>query len=222
MLLDRICQRACIRISCRYIPVIVTKQQLVQIIKEELEIISEAPISFTKVFSILDNSVKGGKIISNSAIDGLVKAGTNLATEEVQERAYSKLLGLSGLEAGLIGLAIGIPMIFFSEYKSSQRGDNMARYMSKLVKRPIEMKDLLDPRNPANHEKIISQGGRLENNPIIYLANKENTNVAAQLFKDKVIASDVFKVIQEIHRKKIRAIKKLEDLKNQSASRSQV
>ena len=201
---------------------IITKRQLRQIIKEELEIISEAPISFAKVFSVLDNSIKGGKVVSSSVVDGLVKAGTNLATEEVQERAYSKLLGLSGLEAGLIGIAIGVPMIFFSEYKSSQRGDNMARYMSKLVNRPIEMKDLLDPRDPVNHKKIISQGGSLENNPIIYLANKENTNVAAQLFKDKIIAADVFKVIQEIHRKKIRAIEKLEDLKNQSAIRSQV
>ena len=196
----------------------ITNRQLRKIINEELRLIMESPISFSKVFKIADNAVKAGSVVSNSAVDGLFKASLNMGADEVQDRIRDRVFGLTAIEGGLVGLAIGVPALFFDEYSNAQKGDEMARFMAKSLRRPIEMRDILDPRDPGNRDAIVSQGGSLKSNPILYLASQENTNTAAELFDDEIIAKDVFKVIHELHQEKLRAVKQLKTMKSQSSN----
>jgi len=196
----------------------ITKSQLRKIISEEVKIIIESSLSFSKVFKVASKAIQSGRLATDTAISGLFRAGLNLTIDEVEDRSMQNVLGLSALESGLVGLAIGVPMLFFSEYSNAQKGDEMARYMSKSLRRPVEMKDVLDPRDPSNRAKIINKGGSLKSNPILYLSSQKNTNVAAKLYSDKIISTDVFKTVQEIHNEKIKAIRKISDIKNHSSN----
>ena len=191
----------------------ITKRHLRRIISEELRLVRESRPS---VFKVLNRAIRGGRILANPSIDGLFDTGLSMTSGEVKSRITTKLLGLNALELGLIGLAIGVPMLFFDEYSNAQKGDEIARYMSKSLRRPVEMKDIIDPRDPGNRDKIVRQGGSLKSNPILYLSSQENTNTAAQLFRDEIIAKDVFKAVQEIHQEKLQAAKQIKAMKSES------
>ena len=193
--------------------------QIREIIREELDrALSEASWAgkALNVQTRLGQAYEGGKLIKTGIIDDIFQGALSMGADEVKDRSFSAVTGFTALESGLVGLAIGVPMMFFEEYKESKKGDNMARYMAKLLDRPVGMKDLLDPRDPKNRKKIVAQGGDLKSNPILYLANGENTNVAAQLFKEKVIASDVYKTIMDLWKKKNKAIEMIRDVKANS------
>ena len=193
--------------------------QIREIIKEELDrALSEASWAgkALNVQTRLGQAYEGGKLVKTGIIDDIFQGALSMGADEVKDRSFSAVTGFTALESGLVGLAIGVPMMFFEEYKESQKGDNMARYMAKILKRPVGMKDLLDPRDPKNRKKIVAQGGKLKSNPILYLANGENTNTAAQLYKDKVIASDVYKTIMGLWKKKNQAVEMIRDVKANS------
>lgn len=185
------------------------------------EDISESSQALPGVFKVLNRTIRGGRIAANPSIEGLFDAGLSMTSGEVKSRITTKLLGLNALELGLVGLAIGVPMLFFDEYSNAQKGDEMARFMAKSLRRPVEMKDMLDPRDPGNRDKIVRQGGSLKSNPILYLSSQENTNTAAQLFRDKIIGKDVFKAIQEIHQEKLQAAKQIKTMKRQSSNKEE-
>jgi len=192
----------------------ITRRQLNRIILKELGYpLNEGLGSIVKKIPTLFSA---GEIIATSkTLTDLVGQAANQGVQEFANNSI-RAGGLTALESGLVGLAVGIPMLFFKEYSESKKGDNQARYMSKMLKRPVEMKDLLDPRDPSNRNKIISQGGSIKNNPIIYLANNDNTNIAAKLHRDKIIATDVYKTIMNIWTDKNAAIKIIKKAKSSS------
>ena len=192
----------------------IAEKQLRRIILEEIEYSLNEGLG--SIVNKIPTLFSAGEIIVTSKT--LTDAISQTVGQGVQEFANSSLKGggLTALESGLVGLAIGIPMLFFEEYAESKKGDSQARYMSKMLGRPIKMKDLLDPRDPINRKKIISQGGSIKNNPIIYLANKSNTNIAAKLHSDKVIATDVYETIMNIWKDKNTAIKIIKKAKSNS------
>jgi hypothetical protein len=132
---------------------------------------------------------------------------------EPKSAKWGKMMGRAGSEWGLIGLAIGVPHLFIDDYIDSQKGDRMARKLSSLLRKPIELRDIKDPRKLRGASNIRAEGGSLKSNPILYLANQPNTNVAAELFKDDVIGSTVYKAIIELFRDRNKIAGYLDQLK---------
>ena len=139
---------------------IINHNRLKQIIREEIEYSSD--LNESAVDSVVSILGRIGQLKTASSAQGMpwVEAAleaANLGWDEYRDNIASARLGLSALEGGLIGLAIGVPMLFFEEYTNSKKGDEVAKWLAAHHGRPIETKDIIDPRDSSNHKKIARE-----------------------------------------------------------------